>query len=180
MIKDIYCVLDRCCYKSNNLSGVYLYIPGCRRKTPGWSRDSYNTRRKTACRCRVRQDTCRGGSGLRSPGQGHHSSRSNTCGNDLMSKRLTFWSIMLNKENHSKPLAVVASGVVSAGHTLPGVRVTLLSVAITSARATVRETPVSRQTTVTLPPIRSGNTFTLTRGLMAERVDRPLRTAITC
>lgn len=87
---------------------------------------------------------------------------------------------MLNKENRNKPLAVVASGVVSAGQTLSGVRVTLLSVAITSARATVRETPVSRQTTVTLPPIRSGNTFTLTRGLMAEKVDRSLGTAITC
>lgn len=76
-------------------------------------------------------------------------------------------------------LAVVASGVVPAGHTLSGVRVTLLSVAVTCAGATVRETPVSGQTALTLPPIRSGNTFTLTRGLMAERVDRPFRTAIT-
>lgn len=96
MIKEIYSVLDRCCYKSSKMSGVYLYIPGCRRRTPGWSRDSYNTRRKTAGRCRDHQDTCRGGSGLQSPGQGHHSSLSNTCGNYLMSKSLKFQPIMLN------------------------------------------------------------------------------------
>lgn len=77
------------------------------------------------------------------------------------------------------PLAVVSRGVVPAGQTLSRERVALLSVAIASAGATVRESPVSRQTAVTLPPIRSGNTLALTGGLVAEGVDRPLRTAIT-
>lgn len=64
------------------------------------------------------------------------------------------------------PLTVVASGVISAGQTLSGLWVALLRVAIASAGATVRETPVSRETSVTLPSIRSSNTLALTSGLM--------------
>lgn len=74
----------------------------------------------------------------------------------------------------------MSSGVVPAGQTLSREWVALLSVAIASAGATVRESPVSRQTAVALPPIRSGNTLALTGGLVAEGVDGPLRTAITC
>lgn len=74
----------------------------------------------------------------------------------------------------------MSSSVVSAGQTLTRERVALLGVAIASAGATVRETPVSRQTAVALPPIRSVNTLTLTGGLVTERVDGSLRTAITC
>lgn len=67
------------------------------------------------------------------------------------------------------PVTGVSSAVVPAVDAAPGVGVTLVSVSVADAGSAGGEAPVTRQTTITLPTVRSRNTNTLTGQLIAER-----------
>lgn len=70
------------------------------------------------------------------------------------------------------PLTVVSGGEVPAALTLSGLRVAVLTVAVTVARSALREAPEALQAVGTLAPCGPWNTLALTRRLVAERSDR--------
>lgn len=86
---------------------------------------------------------------------------------------------LLHLHHHVVPLTVVSGGEVSAALTLSGLRVAVLAVAVTVARSTLREPPVTRQAVSTLAPCGPGDTLTLAGRLVAEGADRSPRVTVT-
>lgn len=61
------------------LATAYLYSPVCIHNAPGVSHGSYNMPQQTVDCSQDHRDTYRVGSGLQSPGQGHHKTLANIC-----------------------------------------------------------------------------------------------------
>lgn len=72
----------------------------------------------------------------------------------------------------------MSGGVLSAVQTQAAVGVTFLSVTVAGAGPTAGEAPVSREAAFTLATVRSGDTDTLTGGLVAEGMLRSLGVAV--
>lgn len=76
------------------------------------------------------------------------------------------WTVLL-------PLAVVSGGEVPAALALPGLRVTVVAVAVAVAGSALGEAPVARQAVGTLAARGPGDTLALARILMAEGAHGP-------
>ena len=77
------------------------------------------------------------------------------------------------------PVTGVSGAVVAAVDAASGVGVALVRVAVAEAGLAGGEAPVTRQTAVALPTVRSRNTHTLTGQLVAERILGTLRVTLT-
>lgn len=94
--------------------------------------------------------------------------------------RILLWKRSGAGEGAIVPLTVVSRRVVPAAQALPGVGVTVISVAIAVARLAAREAPEARQAAVTLPPIHPRKTVALARLRVAEGIVRASDMAFTC
>lgn len=70
---------------------------------------------------------------------------------------------------HNSPVTGVSGAVVPAVDAASGAGLAVVGVSVAGAGSAGGEAPVTRQTAITLPTVRSRNTNTLTGQLIAER-----------